>query len=309
MNEILFSPIRDRLNRRFFKKLVWSAAGSCALGGLYRWRFEENWLRIERRPMPLQGLGPDFHGATVAHISDLHSSPIVLDRYLNQCVDAINKLSVDFVAVTGDFITGKKKYARRVAEILGRLSPRIATVACLGNHDYGIYHPRGIGGKPGLSEYLVEHLTRADVFVVMNETRVFHRGQSSLQFVGVEDFWSPRYNPYLAFDSAQAHLPIIGMVHNPDAAPQLARCGAQWVLAGHTHGSEKSELTSGLVIPSAQPHFVGGQYSLGPDRYLYVNRGLGYGRRTNTNSRPEITVFTLQPAGKLTSDKTRISNQ
>jgi uncharacterized protein len=301
MNEILFSPIRDRLNKRFFKRLVWSAAGSFALGGLYAWRFEEHWLRIERRTMALRGLGPEFAGTTIAHISDLHSSPIVLDRYLNQCVDSINKLGVDFVAITGDFITGNKRHARKVAGILRRLSPRVATVACLGNHDYGIYHPRGIGGKAGLAEYLVEQLTLADVFVIMNETRVFHRGKSRLQFVGVEDYWSPRYNPYLAFDSAQPNLPIVGLVHNPDAAMQVAQCGAQWVLSGHTHGSEKSELVNGLVIPSAQPHFIGGQYPLGHGRHLYVNRGLGYGRRISCNSRPEITVFTLEPAGSISA--------
>ena len=39
---------------------------------------------------------------------------------------------------------------------------------------------------------------------------------------------------------------------------------------------------------------VGGLASDG--RYLYVNRGLGYARRMNLNGRPEITLFTLQPA-------------
>jgi predicted MPP superfamily phosphohydrolase len=246
--------------------------------------------------MSLRGLGSDFVGATIAHISDLHCSPIVRDRYLHQCVEKINSLGVDFVAITGDFITGKRRQARQIAGILRGLRPAIATVACLGNHDYGIYHPRGIGGKSGLAEYLVDELTRADIFVFRNETRTFRRGGGELQFVGVEDFWSSRYNPYLAFDSAQSHLPMIGLVHNPDAATQVAYCGAQWVLAGHTHGSRKSELVNNVFIPSSNTQFVGGQYALGGNRWLYVNRGLGYARRVNLNSRPEITLFTLHAA-------------
>ena len=278
------------------KKLIWNAAGAVALGGLYPGKIPDSWLRIERHDMHLRNLGKGFEGARLAHISDLHSSPIVLDRYLRQCVDAVNRMDVDFVAITGDFITGNRLYARRIGRILSGLHPRVATVACLGNHDYGIYHPRGIGGKPGLVECLVEELTHADIFVILNETRVFRRGGSAIQFVGVEDYWSSRFDPYLAFDSAFSHLPTIGLVHNPDAAGQLARCGAQWVLSGHTHGSQKSNLVNGLVIPSAQPHFIGGQYSLGHGRHLYVNRGLGYARRMSANSRPEITVFTLQAA-------------
>lgn len=296
MNEIFFTPLREQLNKKFLKRLVWSAAGTCALQGLCSWRFEKHSLRIEHRRMPLLGLGPEFAGTTIAHVSDLHCSPLVRKRYLHQCVDAINALSVDFVAITGDFITGSRLYACRVARILSGLRPRVATVACLGNHDYGIYHPRGIGGKPGLADYLVEELTHADVFVIRNETRVFRRGAGALQFAGVEDYWSPQFNPYLAFDSARADIPIIGLVHNPDAAMQVAHCGAQWVLAGHTHGSRKSDLVNGLVIPSTQPLFVGGEYSLGVGRRLYVNRGLGYARRLSSNSRPEITVFTLESA-------------
>lgn len=290
MNEIYFAPYVDRFKKSFFKRLLWTAAGSCALGGLYAWRFEDHWLRIERREMPLDGLGIGFDGATVAHISDLHCSPIVLERYLRQCVDTINAMGVDFVVITGDFITGHKHYARRVARVLKGLRPKIATLAVLGNHDYGIFHPRGIGGTRGLAEYLTRELSDANISVVLNETRTFHRNGSSVQFVGVEDFWSPRYNPYAAFAKAASGSPIVALCHNPDAAVQLAHCGAQWVLAGHTHGTGLPN----AVLPADNSHFIAGEYDLGNGRALYVNRGLGYGRRIRLNSRPEITLFTMR---------------
>lgn len=295
MNEILFAPSQDRLAKTFAKKLFWTAAKSCALGGLYAWKFHDNLLKIDRRDMPLAGLGAGWDGAKIAHISDLHCSPIVLEKYLRQCVSAINALEVDFVAITGDFITGRKIYARRVARILKGLRPRIATVACLGNHDYGIFHPRGLGGIRGLAEYLTDELTHADIFVILNECRTFIRGGAKLQIAAVEDFWSRRYNPYQAFEMARRDVPTIALCHNPDAAIQVARCGAQWVLAGHTHGSGMPDtVLSDMVLPTSHRHFIGGQYPLGADRFLYVNRGLGYGRRMNLNARPEITLFTLR---------------
>jgi hypothetical protein len=296
MNEILISPPRRRRRgKTLVKRLVWSAANSCALGGLYAWRLEKHWLRIERRQMPLPNLGQAFCGAKLAHISDIHCCLIVRERYLRQCVEEVNRLEADFVAITGDFITGAGSYARRIARILRGLAPKVAVLACLGNHDYGILHPRGLGGRRELAETVAGELGSADIFVMMNEPRVFRRGKAALQFVGLEDYWSPRYDPGLAFEAACDHLPTIALCHNPDAAPELARHGADWVLAGHTHGTAVDEKNfPEALLPTEQRHFAAGEYALGPGQYLYVNRGLGYGRRTSLNSRPEITVFSLQ---------------
>ncbi len=300
MNEVLLPPPTHRWPKKaFFKRMLWTAANSCALGGLYAWQIERNWLRIERREMPLPDLGEAFRGATLAHISDLHCSPIVRDRYLRQFVEAVNAMDVDFVAITGDFITGPRPYARRVARILRDLTPRVAVLACLGNHDYGICHPRGLGGSRVLAEVLSDELCHADIFVMMNEPRLFRRGDDTLQFVGVEDLWTPRYNPYLAFDMAHPHMPTVALCHNPDAAVELASYGADWVLAGHTHGTARAEhKISHLLLPGSYREFTAGEYSLGEGKYLYVNRGLGYARRLNINSRPEITLFTLTRASR-----------
>jgi len=293
MNEIVFAPYHDRwLKKPVLKRLIWTAAGSCALGGLYAWKFGDHWIRVERRDMHLSNLGKGFQGARIAHISDLHCSPIVLQKYLRQCVEEINGLHPDFVVMTGDFITGHKQYARRVATVLKHLRPKVASLAVLGNHDYGIFHPRGLGGPRGLAEYLSGLLTQANVQVMLNDCRAFTRDGDWVQFVGVEDLWSPRFNPFQAFETARANVPTVALCHNPDAAPQLARGGAQWTLAGHTHGTGLPE----VVLPSDHPQFLAGQYDLGNDHWLYVNRGIGYGRRRNLNCRPEITLFTLRCA-------------
>ena len=293
MNEVI-APHRWP-SKHSFKRMLWSAAGSCALGGLFTWPLDHHYLRIERRIMPLRGLGKGFEGAKIAQVSDLHCSPIVLEKYLRQCVHAINDLDVDFVALTGDFITGPKTYAHRVARVLRDLSPRIASLACLGNHDYGIMHPNGFGAMRGLAEYLSHQIVSAGVDVLLNESRTFHRDGAAIQIVGLEDYWSPRYNPHQAFADLQADVPTVALCHNPDAASQITDFGAQWVLAGHTHGtSNKETRLHEIVMPITEQHFYAGEYNLGVDRHLYVNRGMAYARRWNLNARPEITVFTLK---------------
>ncbi|MGC9453617.1 MAG: metallophosphoesterase [Phycisphaerae bacterium] len=296
MNDILLAhrhhhqPKKARL-----KHLIWTAAGSCALGGLFAWRLEDHWLRIEHTDMPLENLGKGFDGARLIHISDLHCSPIVLERYLHQCVERVNALEPDFVVITGDFITGLKTYARRVARVLHELHPKVATLACLGNHDYGILHPRGFGMNRGLAQYLTERLGHADIFVMLNESRRFRRDGSVLQFAGVEDFWSGRFDPAAALEFARTDRPVIGLCHNPDGATVFASRGADWVLAGHTHGTGADDRgVYDVLRPSNHSRFYAGLYDLDGGKKLYVNRGLGYARRLNLNARPEITVFTLR---------------
>lgn len=298
MNDVFLAHRHQRRpGRALLKRLVWAASGSCALGGLFAWRLEDHWLRIERRDMHLPNLGPDFDGARLVHVSDLHCSPIVLERYLHQCVERVNALESDFVAITGDFITGPGPYARRVARLLRELHPKVATLACLGNHDYGILHPTRIGLYRGLSDYLTEQLAHADVFVMLNESRRFRRGRSELQFAGVEDYWSGRFDASTTMEFVGSDRPVVGLCHNPDGAELLACRGADWVLAGHTHGTGTDDHgVYDMLRPASQKHFYAGQYALAGGRKLYVNRGLAYARRFNLNARPEITVFTLRDA-------------
>ena len=300
MNDVLIrrSPKRWSGGRALVKGLVWRAVRSVALGGLYAWSMEDHWFRIERHTMALPGLGPELRGAKLAHISDLHCCPIVVDSYLRNCIQTVNELDVDFVVMTGDFITGPKHYARRIANVLSELHYRVAAVACLGNHDYGVVHPAGLGAMRGLADYTTEQLSKKDIFVARNECRVFTVGNSSIQFVGLEDYWTDLYDPLEAFELAEDNLPTVGLVHNPDAAAEVARYGATWVLSGHTHGMCMPNRRFYDMILPTERRMDAGHFALGNGRHVYVNRGLSYARRVNLNTRPEITVFTLEAEGQ-----------
>lgn len=279
------------------KHLIWTMAGHVYLSGLCTWEMRKDWLRIERPQMPLKGLGEGFPPTTLVHLSDMHCSPICTEDHLLQYVRVVNSLQPDFVAITGDFITtGPRPFARGVGRVLRELRPKVAVLACLGNHDYGIWHPNGLGGMRGLGEYVTNELAEADVFVLNNEIRRFEVGGSSIQFVGMHDLWSPAYDPKAAFEFIDPSQATIALCHNPDAAPLLSQMGADWVLSGHTHGKPTPQnRLNDWIAPVDCREFVGGYYSLGADRHLYVNRGLGNTRRAKREHRPEITVFHLCP--------------
>lgn len=299
MNEVLLGQT-DRLDtlRDRARHVAWSVAAQLGLHGLCTWELEPRWLYLPKVEMELAEPAPAFAGARVAHLSDIHMSPFMLERHLEMHVEIVNGFEPDFVAITGDFITtSTRHYADRVARVLGRLRPKVASVACLGNHDYGLWHPHSSSESRGLAESLVARLGDHGVECLHNESRTYERGGSRVTFAGVADLWSAAYDPVAAFDGVERDHPIVGLVHNPDAVNDLVACGARYVLAGHTHGKAASDgPLSTMLFPTRHRHYVAGQYYLGDRRHIYVNRGLGNSRRRGWNERPEITVLTMKPA-------------
>jgi hypothetical protein len=277
-------------------RALWFAAIQTGLQGLCGGRRLHQWLRLEHAELPVEQLGSEFDGATVAHLSDLHLGLLTREAHISRCVDLVNAVRPDFVVVTGDFLTtGARRYAGRVGALLAELSPRVASLACLGNHDYNLWHPSGREDR-ALAEYLAEHLDRAGVVTLINESRTFRRGDSELRFVGVGEYWSRAYRPAVAFAGARPRGPTIALCHNTDAAYDLAVWGAQAVLSGHTRGKRVSGGPFGQAIfPALYPEFVAGRYDLGGCQ-LYVNRGVSSSRRVSRASRPEIALLTLRPA-------------
>jgi hypothetical protein len=298
MNEVLLGgSTRLEILGHALKRAAWSVAGQFALHGLCPWNIDERWVRLIRREMALPDLAPSLEGLKVCHLSDLHCSPLMREQHLRQVVEMVNRLEPDYAVITGDFITATSRhYGRRIGGLLRHLSPRIETLAVLGNHDYGVFVPNQREVR-GLSTYLTDQLTAGGVRVLTNEVVTCRRGGQAVHFAGIGDLWSPDYHPTDAFEGLDPREPIIALVHNPDAAIQLASLGARYVLAGHTHGrGTRNTRMHNALFPAAFLGFIAGEYDLGEGRRLYVNRGIGPSRRVCANSRPEVTLFTLRRA-------------
>src|SRR5690606_5473632 len=103
------------------------------------WRIEPHWVQIVERDLPIRHLPPKLQGKRLVQISDLHVGPIVDRDYLIHCMKRINELKPDILAMTGDFMSCRRgEQVNAAIDVLSHLQPAaLATVAVLGNHDYG----------------------------------------------------------------------------------------------------------------------------------------------------------------------------
>lgn len=289
-------------------RLTGTVARHLGLQGLCSAEQLRHRLIVRRVELPLRGLDEDLDCITIAHLSDLHLGLVMRQQHISLCVDIVNEAKPDFVVITGDFLTtNAKRYARRIATLVGKLRPKTAALACLGNHDYGLWHPIAGWEFRGLAECLAASLADNGVIPLINESRTFTRGLGTIRFAGVGERWSSFYKPQVALAECKnasggraARTPTVALVHNPDAAIDLADLGADLVLAGHTHGNKPTNSAMRRALfPMLHRNFVAGYYELPGGKHLYINRGIGNSRRTCANTRPEITLITLRCPSRI----------
>jgi predicted MPP superfamily phosphohydrolase len=290
----MHKPLLTR--RRFLRRVAAPALAAGAAAGGYAWRVEPHWVEVVRRDLPVARLPADLAGRTLVQVSDLHAGPGVDDDYLADALGRVSRLEPDILALTGDFMTCRGgEQVDRAARALGHLRPaRLATLAVLGNHDYGVGW-----AQVEVADRLCARLAGLGIDVLRNAARDV-RG---LTVAGIDDRWSPMFFPdrvLPGLDPARANLVLC---HNPDAADWPWWYGYRgWVLCGHTHGGQcKPPFLPPPLLPVVNQRYTAGEIDLYDGRRLYINRGLGYLRRVRFNARPEITVFTLRqgeaPAG------------
>jgi uncharacterized protein len=269
---------------------VLAGAGCGAIGiGLYAWRIEPHWLEFTHCALPVRGLPKRLEGCTLAQLSDLHIGPRVDDDYILESFRRVQALNPDFVAVTGDWITYRTprqiEQLRRV--LVDTPHGRLGTVGILGNHDYG-YRWRMLDVAEDVSRIVRD----AGVTLLRNEATAI----AGLQFIGVDDLWSPRFEPQAVLAQKGQDASTIVLCHNPDAAdkPVWARYQG-WILAGHTHGGQcKPPFLPPPLLPVVNKRYVAGEIALDGNRRLYISRGVGHLLRVRFNVRPEIPIFHLQ---------------
>ena len=282
------SDMKLPLTRRRF--LV--GAGAAALGvGAYTWRVEPHWVSVVRRDLPVRNLPTDWHGRTLAQVSDLHVGPRVDSDYLASALREVNELRPEVVAITGDFMSkGDAGRTDEVARVLEHLAPPpFGCFAVLGNHDYGD------GWRSAeLADLLVRRLTGCGVTVLRNASAAV-RG---LRIAGVDDYWGQNFKPKDVLAKLDPDEPAVVLCHNPDVA-DLRVWGKYrgWILSGHTHGGQcKPPFLPPPLLPVTNKRYTAGEFDLGDGRSLYINRGLGHLLRVRFNAHPEITLFRLVSA-------------
>ena len=267
-----------------------TAAGLGAVG-LYTWRVEPHWLQFTYPRLPISGLPRELEGRTLAQISDLHVGPKVDDDYIVSSFRRVQELAPDFVVFTGDWITYRSpRQFEQLRRVMAHVPHgRLATIGILGNHDYG-FHWRMLD----VAEQVVAIVRSAGVTVLRNQACVV----AGLQFLGLDDLWSPRFDPVELLAQRGQDPSTVVLCHNPDAADHPVWSRYQgWILAGHTHGGQcKPPFLPPPLLPVNNKRYTAGEFGLSGNRYLYISRGVGHLLRVRFNVRPEIPVFRLQRA-------------
>ncbi|MGH8189264.1 MAG: metallophosphoesterase, partial [Steroidobacteraceae bacterium] len=83
--------------------------------------------RVVEVEIPVADLPADLHGFSIAQISDVHVGPTIKRNYVDAIVEAVNRLDVDVIAVTGDMVDGSVRQLAADVEPLGRLRARHGT--------------------------------------------------------------------------------------------------------------------------------------------------------------------------------------
>ncbi len=282
-------PMTRTLTRRQLLASL-TAAGLGAIG-LYTWRVEPHWLQFTYPRLPISGLPRELEGRTLAQISDLHVGPKVDDDYIISSFRRVQELTPDFVVFTGDWITyrGPRQFEQLRRVMAHVPHGRLATIGILGNHDYG-FKWRMLD----VAEQVVAIVRSAGVTVLRNQACAV----AGLQFLGLDDLWSPRFGPVELLAQKGQDPSTVVLCHNPDAAdhPVWGRYQG-WILAGHTHGGQcKPPFLPPPLLPVNNKRYTSGEFSLSGNRSLYISRGVGHLLRVRFNVRPEIPVFRLQRA-------------
>lgn len=277
------------MDRRTFLRASAAGAATAAAAGLYTWRVEPYWLDLVRRPLPVRDLPTALEGATLVQLTDIHVGPLVGDDYVRSVFARVTALQPDIVVYTGDFISNEPGILDHMAAMYDHAPHgRLATLASLGNHDYG---PRWTDLQ--VASEVQQRLAARGIDVLRNAVR----DVGGLQVMGMEDYWAHRFSTR-ALGRLKPSQPAIALSHNPDTVDVPGwEPFSGWILSGHTHGGQcKPPFLPPPLLPVKNRRYTSGEFALGGGRRLYIGRGVGFLIQVRFNARPEVTVFTLTAA-------------
>lgn len=309
--------------------IVWDVTWVVSLVGIWPRYVEPNLLSTTKIRIPIRGLPQDLRGLRIVHLSDLHLSPDMPDRFLEKIICTSRDLKPDLILFTGDFLCyGRLDEPDRLVRFLNRFSARFGCFAVLGNHDYESYvgvNPEGdydtlqagsgdvakafrriltrqtVTGKFSqrlqscdLHSGLVEVFKQTPFVLLENACQKLAIGHSFINICGLGEYSARRCLPELAFQHYDARYPGIVLAHNPDTLPHLSGYPGELVLCGHIHGGQINLpwIVDRFAVVE-HPEFRKGLIRSG-GRTMYVSRGLGGVLRLRWRARPELVAITLE---------------
>lgn len=211
-------------------------------------------------------LPESLDGFTIAHLTDLHASPMLGQARTESVVDSINAMQPDLILISGDTVDGSPENRKDDVAPLQKLNARHGVFAVPGNHEYYSGYQ---DWAPAFAQLGLNMLENRHVALKLPEGNII--------IAGVTDNAAPKDGlpgPDLekALKGAPECVVTILLDHRPSRAQANAAAGVDIQLSGHTHGGFIPGLN--YIIALLNNNFVAGEYRLG-SMQLYVSHGAG----------------------------------
>ncbi|MCZ6643489.1 MAG: metallophosphoesterase [Gammaproteobacteria bacterium] len=208
----------------------------------------------------------------IVQISDVHVGSRS-SRFLARVVKRINKLSADYVFITGDLIDGRNISERELSSLANLEAP---TYYIIGNHERYVD-----------LDAICTRLGNLGVHVLRNESHTL----GDIQLVGIDDAETKtQLRTVLPTIAAMPDKFRILLYHRPDGVREAAAWGAHLMLCGHTHHGQIFPVN--YLVKRFFPQFRGSYQE--DDLLLYISPGTGtWGPMLRLGSRSEISMIRL----------------
>ena len=262
---------------------------------------ERRWYRVVRYRVPILPAGAPEQ-LTVLHLSDLHF--VVRDPTKAAFLAALPR--PDVCVVTGDFLAEPAAVEAAVAAVRP-VRGRLASWFVLGSNDYFVpkplnyfsYFRKSRQRRTAVRGRWRELVAQLEADGWQDLTNV-HLDASvdgvAIELLGLDDAHIERHDLSIAPRREPDRLGV-AVMHSPDSAPEVAACGYDLLVAGHTHGGQvRLPLVGALVTNCAMPRrLASGLIRMGRS-WLHLSPGLGTGKYAPFRfwCRPEATVLELR---------------
>jgi len=220
----------------------------------------------------------------IAQLSDLHTHGMGARE--KRVVDILDDEKPDVIVITGDSLGGYGGTFGMVQEVFQQLHAPLGVWVVRGNYE---------NWKPQQHEH--SFYANAGVHLLLNSGTLL---RNDVWLAGVDDPYTGKASLEGALTGAPPGIYTILLFHSPAYFDRVAG-KIDLCLAGRTHGGQvRPPFLPPLFLPKGCWPYVEGWYSAkGTNSKLYVNRGIGWsGLPLRFNSRPEVTIITVEPAAK-----------
>lgn len=263
-------------------------------------------FKIHKVELSFKDLPKGFDGIQITQLSDIHSGSFDDREAVQHSVDLANEQKSDIIFFTGDLVNNRSDEMHDWMDVFNKLKAPMAIYSILGNHDYGDYvtwpSPEA---KQANMEKLYDIHKQLGFKLLRNENTIIERKGDKIELLGMENWGKGGFSKYgdlkKTMEGTQPDSFKILMSHDPthwEEQVMNSPIHIPLTLAGHTHGAQFGVELPWMKISPVQLRYKrwAGLYQEN-DKYLYVNRGLGFiGFPGRVGIWPEITVITLRTA-------------